>query len=95
MNKAEILDGQSVFDFAVHRTGEVSNAAAIAFVNDISVNDDLEAGTELIIPDSVVDERETKRFFSVSRSKPAGGDVNELLGGGIEFMGIEIDFVVS
>lgn len=95
MYNVTVLDGQSLFDIAVQHTGNVANAAIIAKANNISINDDLATGTVLAIPDGVDADDKSSRYFETSRTKPTTGDVGEQVPSGIDFMGIEIDFIVQ
>lgn len=95
MYNITVLDGQTIFDVAVQHTGNVANAAKIAQANNISVNDDLVTGAVLTIPDGVEVDDKTSRYFETSRTKPTTGDVGDQVPSGIDFMGIEIDFIVQ
>lgn len=95
MYNITVLDGQTLFDIAVQHTGNVANAAKIAQANNISVNDDLVTGTVLTIPNSVEVDTSTARYFETSRTKPTTGDVGDQVPSGIDFWGIEIDFIVQ
>ena len=46
-----VLHNQSLLDIAIKATGKAENAIFIAIANNISITDDLEPGSELIIPE--------------------------------------------
>jgi len=89
-----VLAGQSILDVAIQHAGSIEAAFELATRNDISLSDELTASEELLETEKVradIVDYYTRRGF-----KPATGET--LIGdnkGGIEFMGIEIDFIVS
>lgn len=100
IRQAKILPGQSLFDFSVQHTGNAENAHKIARLNNISVVDNIAAGTLLQIPADVDANVSAVTYFNVQTNKPATAltqeHINNTIGGdGIEFMAIEVDFVVS
>ncbi len=50
-----VLHNQSLLDIAIQATGKAENAIFIAVANNISITDDLEPGSELIIPEVPMD----------------------------------------
>lgn len=95
-----IKDRQSLLDMAVKNGGSIETAMAIAEANGINITDVLEDGQELEIPEAMpsADSR-TAGKYDVLRLEPAtelsGEDMAACPYGGINYMGIEIDFEVS
>jgi hypothetical protein len=95
-----ILDRQNLLDIAIQLYGDASVAFELARLNNISVTDNLVAGQELqLLPVSsnLSGNKNIAQYYANGRLKPATGIAieDEITSGGIEFMGIEIDFVVS
>lgn len=97
MNKAVVQQGQSILDVAIQQCGSVESILDMAALNGISVTDDLNAGTPLVMPDAK--DGKVVSYYSVNRVTPATAvtldEINQHPVGGINFMGIEIDFIVS
>lgn len=95
------LNRQSLFDIAIQALGGVDAAFSLALENDLSLTDELTTGKIIdlslihttrggIVNKVVVD------YYKNKESKPATGITEEQSKfEGIEFMGIEIDFIVS
>jgi hypothetical protein len=49
--KVKVLDGQSLFDIAIQHCGDVQAVYDIALLNNLSITDDVELGTELVVPE--------------------------------------------
>lgn len=49
----EIKQGQSFLDKTLEQTGTLTNAVAMAEVNDVSLTDNLEIGTKIIVAGAV------------------------------------------
>lgn len=87
-----IKERQTITDIAVQYAGDAGMAMAIAMANGLSVSDDVEAGTYIIIPS--VANKEVANFFEVNNQAPAMRDgINEELDG-IDYMEIGLDFIV-
>lgn len=94
MAKTKILSRQSLLDVAMQCLGSADAALTLAERNGLSVSDEVEAGTELDLPD--VADREMATYYAVNGHIPATGIADEsVMRGGINYMGIEIDFIVS
>lgn len=89
----KVLKGQSLFDIAVQETGSVENVFELAFANDLSITDILQAGTEIIIPDTIEKDKNVYGYYNRLELKPAT-DIGAQKGG-IGYMGIQIDFIIS
>lgn len=70
---AKILHNQSILDIAIQHTGHVQNAFAIAVANGKSVSDDLFAGDDLIIPQTVLISSDIVSYYSAKNIQPATG----------------------
>lgn len=90
-------DRQSLLDMAVQTSGSMEAAFDLAAANGVSLTDTLADGQVL---DTVAAENaDTVRRYSVQSIQPATAlseeEMAALAQEGINFMGIEIDFVVS
>lgn len=93
-----ILHNQSLLDLAVQHTGAVENTFALAVVNGLSLTDDLPAGTEIKLPDSVNKDSDVLNYYTAKRLQPATAVI--MLSGaerleGIGYWIIQTDFKVS
>ena len=89
-----VLDRQNIFDLAVQTTGNASTAFDLALLNDLSLTDNLDTGQELVLIDK--ENKAVADYYDAKQLKPATGITEEQARiGGINFMGIEIDFIVS
>lgn len=97
MNRIKPLNRQSLLDIAIQECGDVEAAMEIASLNGISISDTPDTETELIIPKP----RNEKNvaLYRAKGVKPATDISTEeqdlATYGGIGYMGIEIDFIVS
>lgn len=89
------VDRQSLFDLAIQHAGSAEAALLLALENGLSLTDD-------IIPGQNINTAETKpnsitQYYATNQLQPATAvsatEIN--LSGGINYMGIEIDFIVS
>jgi hypothetical protein len=93
-----ILHNQSLLDIAIQHTGAVENTFALAVVNGLSLTDDLPAGTEIKLPDSVNKDSDVLNYYTAKRLQPATAVIMlseaERLEG-IGYWVIQTDFKVS
>ena len=93
-----ILHNQSLLDIAIQHTGAVENTFALAVVNGLSLTDDLPAGTEIKLPDSVNKDSDVLNYYTAKRLQPATAVIMlpeaERLEG-IGYWAISVDFKVS
>lgn len=87
-----IQPGQTLLDIALQELGDVSRANEIAIMNGISITDDLQPGTSLLLPDPSGVARFIFNLFKDRGNIPASAIIKEE---GIEFWAIEKDFVVQ
>lgn len=90
---------QNILDVTVQETGTMENAFEVAAANDKSVSDDINPGT-IIIPDNLAAKNSNVvNKLSDKRIKPATAVTTEEQNlapyGGIGYMKIEYDFIVS
>jgi len=89
-----VLENQSLLDISVQTSGDIYAAIELAIANDKSITDSFDAGAELI-PAEIYN-TEIVNYYNNRRLTPATAITQEeMLEGGIDFMGIEIDFIVS
>ena len=92
--KSTVLDRQSLFDIAVQESGSASAAFDLALENDLSLTDNLEVGEPVASVET--QNKPVSDYYNNRQLKPATGITEEQERiGGINFMGIEIDFIVS
>jgi len=95
----EVKNGQSLLDIAMQETGAAEDALQLALMNGICLTDELLTGTDLEIPETENEDRDNVEFYRERGILPATATTKEQEAlnpyGGIEYMGIEIDFIVS
>ncbi len=92
--KYTVHDRQSLLDVAVQQCGSMDAAFELALLNNKSVVDDLVIGEELILPAQT--QQLVAAHFADNRLTPATALGMEELGfDGINYMGIEYDFIVA
>ena len=92
--KLRVLDRQSIFDLAVQALGSVEAAFALALENGLSLTEDLTAGQPVIIAGEK--SKAIADYYTAKQLKPATGiTLEEQKQEGIDFWGIEFDFIVS
>lgn len=97
--RSTIHNRQSLLDIAVQECGSFEAAFALSERNGIALTDDLSAGQELEIAPEDVDNKRIVAALAAQDVRPATAisaeDTVLVPWGGIGFMGIEIDFIVS
>lgn len=95
--KIKPLDRQSVIDVAIQTSGGVEAAFALSAKNDISISEVIAPGAELETVEAadkmVLSRYEARKVQPATEISPE--DMELVPYGGINFMGIEIDFIVS
>ncbi len=95
--KVKVLDRQSLIDIALQTSGGMEAALSLAIKHDIAISEPLAPDAELetvAVTDRLVLNRyEARRVRPATEISPA--DLEAVPYGGIGFMGIEIDFIVS
>lgn len=87
------LSRQSLLDIALQETGSVEQALNIAKYNNIRLTDDIEAGTELQMPSA--NQNTALKYFTLNQVKPATAIDTDIPTGGINYMAVQLDFIVS
>jgi len=93
-----VEQGQSFWDMVIQGTGDIENAFARALLNGVSVTDDLPIGYEFKTGD--VTNKRIQALFNPKHKPatfeafPSTGDLSPVKGG-IGYMQIEVDFIVS
>lgn len=99
MNKATITERQSLIDTALQHCGSFESAFDTAQLNGLSITDDLNAGDLIELPQP--DNQEVADYYAVNDLHPASAITQDQIldilgiGEGIEFWGIEFDFIVQ
>lgn len=95
--KVKPLERQSVLDIAIQTSGGVEAAFALSVKNDIAISAeiarDAELETVVVVDKTVLSRYEARNIRPATELSPE--DLEAVPYGGIGFMGIEIDFVVS
>lgn len=93
MRQIIIKDRQTITDVALQYTGDPAAASVIAKMNGYSVSAGVEPGTALLIPGTI--NGKIVDFFSRAKVYPAMKIDNSGKPGGIGYMQIGIDFIIS
>lgn len=91
--KAIVKSGQTLQDIAIQYCGELSAMAQVATLNGLALTDELQAGQELTLP-AIVDKRMEAVYRSGGHFPAAGNNAIEGFEG-VDYWGIEFDFIVS
>lgn len=95
--EVKVKDRQSLLDMAVQTSGSMEAAFGLAAANGVSLTDTLADGQ--VLDTMAAENADTVRRYSVQAIQPATAlseeEMAALAQEGINFMGIEIDFVVS
>jgi hypothetical protein len=93
MRNVTVSDKQTLLDISVAKMGDLDSVFDLARLNNMAVTDVINSGDVLQVADAPADE-DVVNEFTARKFKPATADV-ELILGGIDYMGIQIDFIVS
>lgn len=88
----KVLSAQSLLDIAIQTTGAPQSALTLAIANNISITEALQAGCELTAVD--VQDKQTHDYYTARALTPATDTPGDEKGG-IGYMAIGIDFIVS
>ncbi|CAA0144709.1 conserved hypothetical protein [Tenacibaculum maritimum] len=100
MTKVIVLNKQSFLDISLLATGNHKNALLIAQANDRNPSDEIDAGEEIILPETVIKEKGILDFYIREKVLPATAltqtNIDNVIGcQGIECWAIELDFEVN
>ena len=87
-----VKKGQSIFDIAINATGNILNAFYIAEHNDLDIDDLIDAGDVIEIPDGLVNDDSVLKYYMENNIESG---TLETVSGGIGEMGIEMDFIIN
>lgn len=97
MGKVRPLDRQSLIDIAIQTSGGMDGALEMSIKNDIAISQELTADAELemagVVDKQVLGRYEARNIRPATEISPEDRELVPY--GGIGFMGIEIDFIVS
>ncbi len=95
MKTAVIIENQTTLDIAIQYCGSADSALDTAIANGLSLTDSLTPGQTLTLPE-IPANRGMVNYYGVNGIKPATGTTQDgAPPGGISYMGIQIDFIVS
>lgn len=82
MRNIEVQQGQNLTDVSIEHTGKLDNLFAIALANgNISITDNLEAGTDMQVDDSLdVVNKKNLEYYKKKAIHPATGETETLQG---------------
>ncbi|MEG0310968.1 MAG: hypothetical protein RR604_08720 [Eubacterium sp.] len=66
-----VLHNQSFQDIAIQKTGNVLNAFSIAVFNGMAVSDQLEPGTDLLLPEEMEIDVDVLNYYASKQLQPA------------------------
>lgn len=97
--KVIVLSRQSFFDLALIFSGNRDNAFLIAKENQMNPSNELEPGSEILIPEGIIQNRESLEYYDFKKVLPATaltqGDKDLIIGcEGIGCWAIDVDFKV-
>ena len=94
MSGINVKRRQSLLDIAIQRAGSLENIFALASENALSITDDIEAGSLINLVELA--DNKVVTAYDINGFVPATGlTATDSAFGGINYMGIEIDFIVS
>lgn len=99
MRNITVHNGQSLVDIAVQECGAFEAVFSLAVRNDLSVTDSLSTGQLLVYEQEDIVKKQIVVTLAAGKVRPATEVTAEEMAavpyGGIGFMGIEVDFIVS
>lgn len=84
---------QTLFDIAIETSGSVASIFELAADNDLSITSDVVPGSIIEYDESVVFDGNVLNYYQKYRHRSVSGILEEE-NEGIDFMGIEFDFIV-
>lgn len=98
MKEVKILYAQTLIDIAMQELGSAERATELAIINNLSITEELTAGSIILVPNEVINDdfaKEIIKTFTVPALKPASFVTANEDEDGIEFWGIEETFEVQ
>ncbi len=97
--RSTILSRQSLLDIALQEGGSVEAALELAIRNGLSVSDELIPGEGIEVAVGDIKQKRVVEYYNVHGIRPAtaitSDELEETPCGGIGYMGIGIDFIIS
>lgn len=95
MSEVIIDKHQAIIDVAIQETGDASSLFDIALANALGITDEVVSGTVLSISGTV--NEKAFKFLKPRKIRPVTilPKDDDLVGAGIEFWGIEFDFIIN
>lgn len=87
------LNNQTLLDIAIQSGGSVNVVFDLAIENEISITDSLEAGK--LLRYQTISEPEIVNYYKYKGLLPATAIIDTRKQGGIGYMAVRIDFIVS
>lgn len=98
MANLKVYERQSVLDVAVQHSGSIESIFDLASLNGLSVTDDL-VPNDSLQRSEVTTDADVVFYYStkgiIPSTAPSADDIAQHPIGGINYMGIQIDFIVS
>lgn len=94
MKQHNIKDRQSLVDVAVSRLGGIESLMRLAEENGVSITGELATDNELMLSGITAADPQVVKQYEYNAIVPATGITEELFPTGIEYWGIEINFIV-
>lgn len=94
----EVKHNQSLLDFAIQHSGNLASVLDYAFLNGLSISDDLTPGAKLSVPENTVKDIDIVNYYNNKRIIPALGFASSSMGNqgkGIGFMKIKSTFKIG
>ncbi len=93
------IQNQSLFDIVIQFTGQLSSIFEVAFLNGMSITDELTPGSKVLIPEYLLT-NDIAQYLRINGIKPATSpsvEAYDLVTGcqGIECWIIDVDFIIS
>lgn len=98
MATVNVKPHQCLLDLSMQEKGSIAALFEFAVLNNYSITDDLVAGSTLQVPDSKILDMEIWQALNRAAIIPANGYTaadEMVIKGGIDYMGVQIDFRVS
>lgn len=88
------LTGQSLFDLAIQGTGSIEGVFGLAKAAGLSITDELTPGMVIPVPIPLADPQ-VAEYYAARRITPATAITTDVMPEGVEYWGIEFDFIIS
>lgn len=89
---------QTLFDLMIQECGSIENVFPVALRNELSITDDLHVGQQIEITPGDISQKRVASYLAARNIRPATAltSASESISpGGIGYMAVEIDFIIS